>query len=208
MASTVTSTDKLAWPDPKQWQTVKSGHPTINIARQNAATGYDWVKASTEISASPHALVHLMQDVEQAPEWINNNRKVTILESPAPNVNIVHSFFKSPWPVKDRDMITRSVISKHGDGLQIEISNHGKHYPASKGYTRMEHVQGRWQVYPKADGKVLIQYEGTGDPSGRIPRWLANQVLQDSMLNTFNNLRQKIQQEKYQNKPLAYLKTD
>jgi len=159
---------------------------------------YLQVRAVTTVTAKPMALMALLNDIEQAPKWIANCIDVKILASPSPTSFVVQSVFSAPWPLKNRDMITYSLSDIENDNLVITITDVGAQYPANADIVRMTQVSGEWRVQQVTAETVEISYQGSGDPAGNIPTWLANKVLVDSTYQTFINLSQIIEKDKYQ----------
>lgn len=179
--------------------TLHSDKNHIKIYTQTLAVGIK-VKAVTDIKASLGALLALLEDTNQAPTWIANCKKVVIEAAPSPYERRVHVYYNAPWPVRDRDMVTYSIVKLDQDGLgyQIEIKDEGHNFPIVDKYVRMKHVQGTWTVRNIGSGIVRVSYEGSGDASGKIPRWMSDNLLIKSTTKTFENLRDILSKSEYQ----------
>ena len=94
-------------------------------------------------------------------------------------------------------MVTQSTTSvNQADGsVVIKIIDYTHHFPATKRYVRMEKVEGTWEIIPQQYQQVLIRYTGYGEPSGNLPRWLANQLLVSSTYDTFVQLQKLLSKE-------------
>jgi hypothetical protein len=159
---------------------------------------YLQIRAVTTVTAKPTALIALLNDIDQAPKWIANCISVKIIASPSPTSFVVHSRFSAPWPLKNRDMITYSISEIENGNLVIIISDVGEQYPENTDTVRMTQVNGEWRVQQVTPQTVEISYQGSGDPAGNIPTWLANKVLVDSTYQTFINMSKVIEEDKYQ----------
>ena len=183
----------------QEWQLQKSQEPVQVFTRVKADPqrnlDYQEILATTIVSAPPHALINLLEETAKAPEWIDNCIQVTLLSKKTPHINIVQSTFAAPWPLKNRDMVTLSTVHQEGEKIIIEITDAGDIYPQQQNTVRMQHVSGQWTISPKANGLTEIIYQGSGDPAGNIPAWLANKVLIMSTFNTFIKLTQRLNED-------------
>jgi hypothetical protein len=181
----------------EEWQ-LERQKGQVKIYSRQTESGYKEIKAQTTVKSSPVALLLLLDDISRAPEWISENIEVKILSAPDKHERIVQSYFSAPWPIKDRDMITHSTTSIDKSGVVIDISNKGEEFPDENDYVRMREVSGRWHATMVSDQICNISYQGSGNPSGNIPRWLANKVIINSTFETFLNLSEIILEGQYQ----------
>src|SRR5690606_30849806 len=86
-----------------QWQLEKSLEHVQVFSRDNtqsqSRSNYKEILASTQVKATPVALLNLLNDVKRAPLWIDNCLKIEILSSQDENTKIVQSTFSAPWPL-------------------------------------------------------------------------------------------------------------
>lgn len=175
------------------WQFVKN-EGNVDISIQNTQSGYYRIKARMIVSGKPSELINILDNVDHACDWIDSCKKVSIIDTPDNNTRIVHTFFKAPWPVKDRDMVTFSQIawSSNGD-LTINVEDYSDKIGPSESYVRMQNVTGVWHAIKLADGQVEISYQGYGEPAGNLPVWLANRISVSSTLATFSSLKKQFE---------------
>ncbi|AWL11826.1 hypothetical protein HMF8227_01348 [Saliniradius amylolyticus] len=173
------------------WQQAKAPSTIQLYYRTLPDSGHLEVTAATELSGQPEDFIRLLRQTQRAPEWMANVRSVEVLSEPEPNVDIVHTKLNAPWPVRDRDMVTRSTIKRDPDGhIHIQVTDLGQHYPQETGFVRMTHVRGRWQLTPGSSGTFNLCYRGSGSAAGRLPQWLSNNLLLSAMKRTFTRLRE------------------
>lgn len=173
----------------------------VQVFSRPTETSYNEVKAVTRATASPKALLALLDDTNAGPAWIDRCREVETLDW-GPHERVVHTRFIAPWPLNNRDMITysKSKLDKQTGQLIISISDKGQSYPSPSHYIRMRNVRGQWQVTPADDGQIEIQYSGYGEAAGALPGWLANKLTVESLHRTFVNMVPMIERRKYQPK--------
>lgn len=184
----------IAQEDSSGWQ-VKHSQKGITVLTRETPSGYDEVKASVNINASPLDFITLLEDVERAPQWIARCEKVELLKTLSETERIVKSTFSAPWPVRDREMITYSIttINPYNGSVRIEISDRSHLYPENRQKVRMLNVSGHWQLDILDNGLTSVTYQGYGEPSGNLPRWLSNQLVASSIYTTFANMRDLLQ---------------
>ncbi|MGQ8365348.1 START domain-containing protein [Glaciecola sp. 1036] len=178
----------------EDWQQVKSEN-NIVISVAAASSGYSWIKAKTRLSGEPTDLVSLLNNTAVAEQWIDNCKKVEILETSSPNEVVVRTVFNAPWPVKDREMLTRSIltIDPETGRITIKIEDASSYLPSPSKLVRMQHISGEWQLQPVEDGHYEVIYIGYGEPAGNMPAWIANEMLVSSMMTTFKNMQKQLQ---------------
>ena len=150
------------------------------------------VKAQTEVSATPAAFLHLLEDTANITKWAANTEKAQLLGQPDANTHLVHTYFSAMWPVSKRDMVTQSVWQQDplSGVLTMVVSDMGQHFPAVQGYVRMQQVQARWTLTPLPDGRMKIEYQGQADAAGKLPHFIGDKVALKSLLKTFLQLQQ------------------
>jgi hypothetical protein len=171
----------------------------VQIYTKKKTSGLLEIKATTEVKATPEAFINLLKDTAIGPEWIENAISVEVLSSPEPNIMIVQTLLNAPWPLKKRDMITQSLTSydKNSGVISLIISDKSDYAPKLKNRTRMKNISGQWTLKPNTMG-TQITYQGTGEAGGIIPTWLSNKILINSTMKSFENMRKKVIEDKYQ----------
>ncbi|GGO69427.1 hypothetical protein GCM10010982_20560 [Bowmanella pacifica] len=186
-----------------QWQHVKSKHQ-IELYRRKSDSAVDDVMAKTLLRSDLSAFILLLRDTEQGPKWIANARQITLLDRPQTNQDLVHSVFNAPWPIRDRDLVTRSHYEQDPDSLVLTliVEDASESLPKIPTMVRLQGVWSSWTLTPFPANQLEICYQGSADAAGNIPHWLANRMLLDGTFKTFVALRKILPNSIYQNKPL------
>ncbi|MEL6720921.1 MAG: START domain-containing protein, partial [Bacteroidota bacterium] len=112
-----------------------------------------------------------------------------------------------PLPMWDRDFIVHSTI--HQDpktGVIVTNSVAKANYkPAKKDMIRIEEMSIRWELTPLESGSVKVGYYLKSNPGGNIPAWAINMALDRGPIQSINNLKKLIKQEKYQLAKLDFI---
>jgi hypothetical protein len=180
-----------------EWKLEKQKND-VSIYSKETNTGYKEILVKTTVNTNPHSLIALLNDVTFSPNWIHNCLKVIVLDETSSTERLVHTFFKAPWPVTDRDMVTSSTTIISDNKIQIQISDKSETRPQQPKFVRMQDMHGLWEAIPLRNGKSEITYTGGGNPGGNLPTFIANKELITSMFKTFQNLNKVILLDKYQ----------
>lgn len=163
-------------------------------------------KGVTHINAPVEAFVALLRDPDVATSWMHDVVEFKVMESPSETENLVYTINKTPWPVTDRDAYILSEMSADEHGVVTTTLTAQPSYQAeNEDYIRMPALSGHWKFTPQENGVVEVEYQVHANPGGSLPNWLVNAIVVDTPLNTLSNLRDIIQDEKYQNQSFAFI---
>ncbi len=103
---------------------------------------------------------------------------------------IVYYVFAAPWPVDDRDIISKSMCNKEPDGSYlIRVSTIPHYIPKKKDYVRIEKAQGLWKIRQLDENTTEVILEGKSNTGGEVPEWLANMFIEDNPFKSLTNLK-------------------
>lgn len=165
-------------------------------------------KGITTITTSLTSLVALMDDREVSPTWIKDNKEGALIEKVDDSLSYSYNVTAAPWPVKDRDMVIKSVTTQDADTLavRIELNAEKEGKPEQKGRVRVTEMNGHWAFVPKEGGAVEVTYQLHADPAGKLPNWLINSMVVDMPFHTLKNMQTKVLEDKYQQAQLSSIK--
>lgn len=173
----------------KSWQFYKQ-EDGIQISQFEHQDGLIEIRAVMNVSSSLSGFLYLLQDVKNAPQWLDNVFRTQVLEQISARKNIVYTQFSAPWPAKDRDMVTYSYFFQNSaDDFHLVIEDASSFLPQQNGYLRITKVQATWTLQKIESGKVSITYTAFADPGGALPDWLVNNLARKGAMNTFKALK-------------------
>jgi hypothetical protein len=70
----------------------------------------------------------------------------------------------------------------------------------------MRNAHTQWTLVPGKGGWVYVEYYIYSHPGGSIPDWMVNMAIDVAPRETIKNIREIIQQQRYQTAKLAYIK--
>ncbi|MCC7245780.1 MAG: hypothetical protein IT269_08885 [Saprospiraceae bacterium] len=166
------------------------------------------IKLATSLKTPLSGLVKLLSEPEHYQEWGYKVSEARLLKQVSDHETYYYSKFDFPWPLDDRDLIMHSVMEQ--DPITRKLTSHSVAQPdyisKNKGITRINTAQTTWTMVPGAGGWVYIEYYIYSSPGGSIPDWAVNMAIDVGPRETIKGIRKFIQQEKYQQAKLAYIK--
>jgi hypothetical protein len=157
------------------------------------------IQAQFTYNGSLSAFFRVLRDTEHAGNWLDSAKSVSIIASPTPFEDSVHTTFETPWPLQQRDMVTCSRWQQAADySIEMHIVGCTGQWPVPAKTVRIEQVVAQWTLKPLADHRVQVLYTGTADAGGGLPRWLGDPVTLASSLRSFRALQQQLALPFYQ----------
>jgi ribosome-associated toxin RatA of RatAB toxin-antitoxin module len=99
-----------------------------------------------------------------------------------------------PPIIQKRDMVTRLIKKPLGNnGWIVEIKSNNDALPLDPKYIRMQRFVGIWIVRKISDSQIHVQFTNAYDISGSIPGFLMNLAGSKAPLETFENLKSKLE---------------
>ena len=103
---------------------------------------------------------------------------------------ITYNLGDAPWPVADRDNITRSVMSKPKAGVVlITMTSLPDFIPEKKGIIRVPRTEGHWKFTDMGDGTIIVEQQSVADIGGSVPDWLVNSTIVEGPFDTLRDMR-------------------
>ncbi|MEN0046012.1 MAG: START domain-containing protein [Bacteroidota bacterium] len=189
------------------WQ-LKKDKKDIKVFYRDAANSYiKELKIETHLNASLSTIMAFLYDVDLYPEWVYSCSEAKLEEKITASEVYYYSVMDFPWPMWDRDFIVHSTI--HQDpktGVIVTNSVATTDYQAAReDMIRIEEMNIRWTLTPLKNGSVKVEYYLKSNPGGNIPAWAINLALDRGPIQSINNLKKMIRQEKYQLAKLDFI---
>jgi hypothetical protein len=134
------------------------------------------VRTVTEVKSSLSAIVALLLDVKNYPNWIYSCSEASTLNVINDHEVYHYQVTHLPWPLSNRDLIWHFNIEQAETTKIVAITNQSEpeYIPEKKSIVRVKHVQSSYRLTPLTEGKVKVEFELFVDPGGNIPAWLIN----------------------------------
>lgn len=144
------------------------------------------------IHATADEVIRLITDVNQYPKWLPRCKSARIVAHINPNEFLVYICYDLPWPVADRDCVSRMKITREANGTTTITSTcEPKYIKEENGVVRVTQMVGKWKITPRANG-VEVMNEYSSDPGGSLPDWLINSHSVDNPYEMFSIIQEKM----------------
>jgi hypothetical protein len=182
-----------------QWERVKNSNGIEVYVRSVSGSAIKEFKAITEVQSSISAVLALLDDTDSYTRWMHRCSEAKLLYKKNDYERIIYNVTSSPWPVDDRDIAVKSVISQNNKTAVVTITLTGlpEYIPAKPKKVRMVKLNGYWMLEPLGNGKLRVTYRMHSEPGGSVPDTLVNSSLVDIPYNTLYNLKKMINQSPY-----------
>jgi hypothetical protein len=164
--------------------------PSIDVAIKDI-DGKWQVEAKMQTTFSPVAFIRLLDSAPQSCAWMHNCKSVTLLKKSNDNIREIQTRFESPWPFKDRLMLTKSVIKFNKNHTEVAVYvSESDLMPSARELENSVLVKrpiGTWRV-SLAGSHYELSYIGSADADIAIPAFMLKRTLLQSTTKTFENI--------------------
>ncbi|HPS58083.1 MAG TPA: START domain-containing protein [Spirochaetota bacterium] len=189
------------------WETVKEGNGIQLSVRPVPDSQVKEFMAVTVVDSSLSACVALLEDTPNYTQWNYKCIEAKLLQRKNDYERITYMATESPWPVENRDIAVKSVLTqdKKTGIVTIELKGLPDYIPGKEGRVRMASLSGYYKFEPFCSGKVRATYRLRNEPGGSVPESLVNGTVKDIVYNTLWNMRNFVQKNPYKNIHLNYI---
>jgi len=190
------------------WKTLKDSSGiqlSVRPVQNSQVKEYMAVAVFESSLSSP---VALLEDTPNYTIWNYRCIEAKLLFKKNDYERITYMATESPWPVENRDIAVRSLLSQDRNTgiVTIQLTGLPGYVPARDGRVRMASLTGCWIFEPMGNGKIRAAYRLHNEPGGSVPESLVNGTVKDIVYNTVWNMRGMVQKTPYKNISLDYIK--
>lgn len=157
--------------------------------RKTANSSIKEFKAVTVLQAPMQSVIDKITDAEGLKNWNYKTTKSRLIERVSDKELIIYMYNDFPWPVKDRDHISRLTLSKiDSSSVRIDIMSLPNRLPEIEDAIRIEEFSGYWLLEKTTNG-VRVTQQMHGEPKGSIPSLIINATLAKAPLYSFERLK-------------------
>ena len=175
----------------EDWKLEKEKDGISVYTRQPEGTNIKEFKATVEIQSEIQFLVDMVLDVEEYNQWMDNIKSAEVFQRINDDNFFVYSEINVPWPMTNRDLITKNKVNRDANSGAVHITLKGMEgiLPEKEGIIRMPEADGFWIFTPQKNGYISVVYQFLGDPGGSIPDWMINMFLVDGPYKSLTNMK-------------------
>lgn len=162
------------------------------------------VKIVSTTETTLDALVALHKDIDNFMTWGADLKSASVV-SPGEKDYMLHFTYHAPWPVMDRDLVFRTLITQSSPQVVRLDFFTVDNVPLLADYQRVREAKGYWQFTARPDGKIDIEHLTYSDPGGSLPAFLVNTKSLEIPLKTYKAMLLELRKEPYKSAFVPYL---
>ena len=144
------------------------------------------------INAPIMVVYEFLSNVNLHPQWVYQCSGLTVLDEEKGRYIIYHTSYDIPWPVQDRDLVAKALITWEKDSSMARILTEEVNldYKVLKDVVRMPDYREDVLLEDIEGGRTIFRVEGFADPGGKIPPWLVNMFMVDGIYESVISTRE------------------
>jgi hypothetical protein len=181
--------------DKNDW-TLKREKDGIDIySRPSNCSKVNDIRVDMDLTGTVEQLAAIIRDIDGYSGWVYSTRTATMIKKVSENEVIYYAEVGTPWPAANRDYYADLKITLNPANHSMNVVSVGmKDYqPEKKDFVRVPMSRGSWTVTTQSARKIHLQYILQIDPGGSIPAWILNSFVAKAPLETFSNLKKKME---------------
>jgi hypothetical protein len=195
----------LPWPLSAEppWVTIKEKNGITLSKRTFPGSPISEFKGETMVNARIEVIETVLRDIPAYAQFMYNCREGRLIKSFGKDYLIILNVTDMPWPLSDRDVVVRSIVSKDFNRGMFSVVLQGLPEPESSQYcplrkdrVRMYDLKGIFILEIVDREHTRLTYIVHADPVG-IPSGLTNFFSDDNPYGTLTGIKRMVRMEKY-----------
>jgi hypothetical protein len=174
------------------WEKIGESDGVTVFKREVPGSPFHGIRGSGLVQAPPWKVALVLLDDARAPEWVDSLDAALVVNVISSREYIEYNHVAMPWPVSDREFLTRVTMS-HDAATGVSLIRSEPETQASfplRPKTVRGTLRGLYTLEPRAGGKsTLLTVELHSDPHGWLPGWLVNFFQNDWAHETIAGVR-------------------
>jgi len=197
----------------KDWE-LERDKEGIQVYLKEVKNGIDEFKVVTQFNTSLDTLIAILTDIPSYPEWFYKCKEAMVVEEVTFSERYIYQVNDFPWPVQDRDMVSHFLLSYDQQNKEFTVTMDGraKHIPEVPKYVRIPELRGFIKAKEISEGVIEVTWRQYISPGGLISDFIVlrklipglKTLIKLTAYETFLNLKQIIQNPKYQQAVVSY----
>jgi hypothetical protein len=153
------------------------------------------IRVDMDLTGTVEQLAAILRDVNGYTDWVYATRTARMIRKVSENEVIYYAEVGTPWPAANRDYYADLKITLNPANHTMNVVSVGMKdfQPEKKDFVRVPMSRGSWTVTTQSTRKIHLQYILQIDPGGSIPAWILNSFVAKAPLETFSNLKKKME---------------
>ena len=159
---------------------------TLNQFEQSK---FKQIEATFSTHQSKSIVFRVLSDIKKTPKWLARLDSLEMLSVYNNHQYLLRTIINSPWPFKDRELITCVDTFFEETETKINIYSCSDRVPLDSLYVRISEVESSWVISKKSKYEVEVSYKTWIDPGGNVPAFIFNYELIASTKADFKKLQ-------------------
>ncbi|MDQ6812519.1 MAG: START domain-containing protein [Bacteroidota bacterium] len=179
-----------------QWQLSKDQNGIKVYTAKEASSKFKEIKVEATLEGTIQKLENILINVGKTKGWVYGTKDSYIIKKISPNEILYYSETSLPWPVSNRDIPIKMVLTPdaRNNTLKVVATGIPDAIPEKKGIVRLPYFNATWDVKSEGKNKLNITYLLKMDPGGSVPAGVTNLFVSKGPFETFNNLSELLKQ--------------
>jgi hypothetical protein len=148
--------------------------------KQYKQSDFKQVVATFFTHQSKELVFRVLSNIDQTQKWLERVKVVEVLEIYNNQHYLLRTVISTPWPFKDRELITCVETTFNELITTINIMSCSERVPIDTLYLRLPQVESSWKIRKITNSLVKVEYQTWLDPAGNIPVFIFNNELIES----------------------------
>lgn len=180
---------QLSYSQIDDWELKKDEDGIKVFTRKTDKSSVKEFKAITVLQNSMSSIINKITDAKGLKDWNYRTTKSRLLERVSDCEYVIYMYNDFPWPVKDRDHISRlTLFDINSETVKINIEPMPNKLPEYNDVIRIEEFSGYW-LLEKLETGVRVTQQMYGEPKGNVPSVIINATLAKAPLYSFKSLK-------------------
>ncbi len=183
------------------WKLVKEKESIEVFTRMASNSKYKEVKILANFRTTMNELVAALEDVNTHKDWVPYTIDSYMVEQLNPLKFYYYVSSDFPFPAKDRDVVILYEREQNPEtGVVVTHSSAAPNYMETfRKFVRVPIFDSIYELTPKDDGTIDVNYELKVSPGGSIPAWIINLGVTKGPIMTMESLAAILDSGKYRN---------
>ena len=183
------------------WKLVKERESIEVFTRKASNSKYKEVKILANFKTTMNELVAALEDVDTHKDWVPYTIDSYMVKKLNPDKFYYYVSSDFPFPAKDRDVVIYYERQQNPDTKKVVTHSAAApdYMETFNDFVRVPVFDSIYELTPKDDGTIDINYELKVSPGGSIPAWLINLGVTKGPIMTMESLVELLDSGKYRN---------
>ncbi|HEX4849914.1 MAG TPA: START domain-containing protein [Puia sp.] len=165
-------------------------------SRSSEVSPFDDLKVEVDLKGTIDQLASILLDIPNYTQWAYGTKVSKIVQRTSKTELIYYTEIEVPWPASNRDLYAsfKLTIDSSKNTMQLVATAIKDYLPPKDDLVRVPTSKGKWLATKLSPHSIHLEYTLQLDPGGSVPAWVLNLFSTKGPLETFENLRKKMEE--------------